>query len=132
MRKFPFAKRHEEKSKGLRAKRQGPGAKSLKSQTILSMLFGEFFLSFLPGSGKVALTMLSAVCYKNHSCLARKFVALAAQSFRSSSMAEHSAVNRRVVGSSPTCGANFCSRLHPAKLARLVLCSRPKSPAIFD
>jgi hypothetical protein len=23
-------------------------------------------------------------------------------------MAEHSAVNRRVVGSSPTCGANFC------------------------
>ena len=26
--------------------------------------------------------------------------------FRSSSMAEHSAVNRRVVGSSPTCGAN--------------------------
>ena len=25
--------------------------------------------------------------------------------FRSSSMAEHSAVNRRVVGSSPTCGA---------------------------
>ena len=27
------------------------------------------------------------------------------QVFRSSSMAEHSAVNRRVVGSSPTCGA---------------------------
>ena len=27
------------------------------------------------------------------------------QLFRSSSMAEHSAVNRRVVGSSPTCGA---------------------------
>ncbi len=24
-------------------------------------------------------------------------------------MAEHPAVNRRVVGSSPTCGANFCS-----------------------
>ena len=24
-------------------------------------------------------------------------------------MAEHSAVNRRVVGSSPTCGANFCN-----------------------
>ena len=30
-------------------------------------------------------------------------------------MAEHSAVNRRVVGSSPTCGANFYNELGEAK-----------------
>jgi hypothetical protein len=49
--------------------------------------------------------------------------------FRSSSMAEHSAVNRRVVGSSPTCGAKnsnekgtFAGALHRL---RYRLCCNP-------
>src|SRR5262249_40196567 len=44
-------------------------------------------------------------CYKTHSRTAG--FGPCATVFRSSSMAEHSAVNRRVVGSSPTCGANI-------------------------
>ena len=39
----------------------------------------------------------------------------------SSSMVEHPAVNRRVVGSNPTSGANFSSHLEAA-LTRLPLC----------
>src|ERR1041384_942785 len=49
--------------------------------------------------------MLAWVCYKTCSRTAEVFGPCATV-FRSSSMAEHSAVNRRVVGSSPTCGAN--------------------------
>src|ERR1039457_7688400 len=41
--------------------------------------------------------------------------------FRSSSMVEHSAVNRRVVGSSPTCGANLFKHLHAFDRARTPL-----------
>src|SRR5690606_33974834 len=41
--------------------------------------------------------------------------------FRSSSMAEHSAVNRRVVGSSPTCGANIYNNLRELKGSLLLL-----------
>src|ERR1043166_2405140 len=48
--------------------------------------------------------MLAWVCYKTCSRTA-EFFGPCATVFRSSSMAEHSAVNRRVVGSSPTCGA---------------------------
>ena len=70
-----------------------------------------------PVVGSVTLTMLSAFCYKNHSCLARSFRARARRLFRSSSMAEHSAVNRRVVGSSPTCGANIILSLVTIRVA---------------
>src|SRR5687767_6334488 len=52
--------------------------------------------------------MLAVFCYKTHSRTAE--FGPCARSFRSSSMAEHSAVNRRVVGSSPTCGANFLGK----------------------
>src|SRR5438445_10359923 len=53
----------------------------------------------------LALTLLDGLCYKIRS---RMQTSNRATVFRSSSMAEHSAVNRRVVGSSPTCGANSC------------------------
>ncbi len=51
-------------------------------------------------------------------------------------MAEHSAVNRRVVGSSPTCGANFDKATSPVAFHSFVdpiaippLCS-PKGTAV--
>ena len=44
------------------------------------------------------------------------------QTFLSSSMAEHSAVNRRVVGSSPTWGAKLCSHLSSERCEPFVLC----------
>lgn len=37
-------------------------------------------------------------------------------------MAEHSAVNRRVVGSSPTCGANLINNLRELKSSRFAFC----------
>src|SRR5436190_10013077 len=52
----------------------------------------------------VALTVIATLCYKFRS--RHQIGSNRATVFRSSSMAEHSAVNRRVVGSSPTCGAN--------------------------
>ena len=54
----------------------------------------------------VALTMLAAFVIKTVRAQ-REIRRCAADLFRSSSMAEHSAVNRRVVGSSPTCGASI-------------------------
>ena len=47
------------------------------------------------------------ICYKNFFALAHGFRLCCGRLFRSSSMAEHPAVNRRVVSSSLTCGANF-------------------------
>jgi hypothetical protein len=48
------------------------------------------------------------VCYKKRLRALRIVDTMWGRLFRSSSMAEHSAVNRRVVGSSPTCGATNC------------------------
>src|SRR3954465_5928194 len=56
------------------------------------------------GRGHPRLTLARTLCYK---IFARAGLAVrAGVTIRSSSMAEHSAVNRRVVGSSPTCGVN--------------------------
>src|ERR1700733_15894230 len=54
------------------------------------------------------LTPPICICYNNRSAT-REISAF--QTLLSSSMAEHSAVNRRVVGSSPTSGANFINHL---------------------
>src|SRR5262249_51920860 len=64
------------------------------------------------------------LCYKSHSRTSYHLRACAPV-FRSSSMAEHSAVNRRVVGSSPTCGAIFLK-----KIARRPVASW--SPLVFS
>jgi hypothetical protein len=44
--------------------------------------------------------------------------------FRSSSMAEHSAVNRRVVGSSPTCGARDWTKVAARNVGGLFVLPR--------
>src|SRR5581483_189797 len=86
-------------SKGRRANGQ-----ALKREAAPPIPFslGTLHLALCPW--KVALTTLAGLCYKICSRTNHPF---ARSVFRSSSMAEHSAVNRRVVGSSPTCGAKF-------------------------
>ncbi len=67
--------------------------------------------------GRARLTPARTLCYKIFARAGHDV--RAGVTIRSSSMAEHSAVNRRVVGSSPTCGANSIKR--KPRTARLSL-----------
>jgi len=60
------------------------------------------------GAG-VALTRHGAICYNNRE--QPSWLRCVPHAILSSSMAEHSAVNRRVVGSSPTSGAIYFKHL---------------------
>ena len=72
--------------------------------------------------GLLALTLVITLCYKSHSRTSYHLRACAPV-FRSSSMAEHSAVNRRVVGSSPTCGAILIiNRMNNGQLIIVINC----------
>src|SRR6266571_3828276 len=121
--KFPFANRHQGKSRKEKSKSKEQRAKSkelrAKAKTREAFLFSSLRFALT----SLALTLLKRLCYKIRSRTAR--ISSCATIFRSSSMAEHSAVNRRVVGSSPTCGAKFVR-----KIARRPV--RRRSPLVFS
>jgi hypothetical protein len=62
---------------------------------------------FVDCSRSAFLDAPNLICYKNFFALAHGLRLCCGRLFRSSSMAEHPAVNRRVVSSSLTCGARL-------------------------
>ncbi len=71
------------------------------------------------------------ICYKNFFASAHGLRLCWGRLFRSSSMAEHPAVNRRVVSSSLTCGANFIRERATSSVALLV-CAVPSNETGFQ